>query len=409
MRILFVTNLYPPHILGGYEIECQQVAEALLERGHVVAILTSSATEPPIRHPDQYPGQHPGRYPVFTTLQLLRPFGEKIEGSCRLLKHQLTKYNAQKTTEALTSFQPDIIFHWSTLRIGLGAARACQQASIPIVWRFGDSNIESFIPAKRAPGVVSLLRSSLDRIFRASTTWGINFQHTSCISEHTKQDLIAKGLPLQQASVIRKGIKCAHFPLKKDSGVLHHPIRLLYVGQLLPEKGVETAIKAVKQLSKGMAITLTCVGNGPIEYCKYLTSLADHMIHFEGFVPHDKLSPIYQAHDIFLFPSTVQEGQGTTYLEAMSSGLPIISTSVGGVKEVLHDGVNALFFREGDERALAEQIQLLIEETVLEKNLLDEIPLRLKLIKNGLKTVSAIDFTHYIDSLEQQLFEAREE
>lgn len=394
MRCLFITNLYPPNTQGGYEIECQQVATELFNRGYFVAILTSSTPEA------NYP------YPIFDCLSLLQPFEKRVQGRAYLQKHFLSKHNFKKTIEVLHKFQPDIVFHWSPLRIGLGSARACQETSLPIVWRFGDSNIEGFIPQQPHGGIKAVLQSCLEKLLWRDFTTDISFHYASCISQHTKQDLIRRGLPLTDAQVIHKGISLADFPLKNNPGMLHTPLRLLYVGQILPEKGIETAIQALKIYNKttsstSLPMNLTIVGKGQSNYLARLESSIEHAgltscVQLQGYIPHEQLSAVYQAHDIFLFPSMVEEGQGTTYLEAMSSGLPVIGTPVGGAKELLQDGYNALLFLPGNPVSLTDKI----------KELSQNERLRYQIIQNGLKTVSQLDFTSYADQLEKMLVTA---
>lgn len=74
-----------------------------------------------------------------------------------------------------------------------------------------------------------------------------------------------------------------------------------------------------------------------------------------GKVPHDRVSALYRSHDLFVFPSIWQEPFGLTPLEAMASGIPVISTVNGGHGEFVQHKINAFVFKEGDADMLADQ------------------------------------------------------
>ena len=94
-----------------------------------------------------------------------------------------------------------------------------------------------------------------------------------------------------------------------------------------------------------------------------------------GTVPEDSMSQLYQAGDLFVFPS-IKEGWGLVVLEAMASGLPVIASGIEPMTDYLEDEKNALLVSPMDFKALAQQIIRVLEETEL----------RDKLIRNGMKT-----------------------
>src|SRR5262245_61692272 len=102
MKILFLSNLYPPNDVGGYERLCFEVASALAARGHAVAVLTST-------HGGKiadYPGQA-----VLRRLRLLT--GETIyDGfrSCAKERQAINRKNIAITREVIAKIQPDVIF-----------------------------------------------------------------------------------------------------------------------------------------------------------------------------------------------------------------------------------------------------------------------------------------------------------
>ena len=115
-----------------------------------------------------------------------------------------------------------------------------------------------------------------------------------------------------------------------------------------------TVIEAAHSLGK--RVSLSIVGAGTPEYEAELKDQAAEGpadIELKGKVDHTLLPALYREHDIFVFPSIWPEPFGLTHLEAMASGLPVVSTAGGGQGEFLEDGVNSLVFKEEDAAGLA--------------------------------------------------------
>jgi spore coat protein SA len=204
------------------------------------------------------------------------------------------------------------------------------------------------------------------------TTADLRWRNVACISASLKQTLVAMGVPVTASRILYQGIPLDRFPAKPEPGALHDPVRFLYVGALLPYKGVHTILQAFGQLaerqSRARSMALTVVGDGPEPYVQRLRELAaaaNAAVTFTGRVPHDALPEVYRSHDVFVFASEALEGFGLTHLEAMASGTTVIGTDRGGHAECMQDGVNTLLFREGHADELAARMARLMEEPAL--------------------------------------------
>jgi len=141
---------------------------------------------------------------------------------------------------------------------------------------------------------------------------------------------------------------------------------LLHVGRLSSEKGVAVLLEAVVRLNErlGSVVELTIAGSGPEEtelkkHAKMLGIEAN--VHFLGYIREDaELSRLYQNSDIFILPSYT-EGVPKVILEAMANGLPVVATSVGGIPEILEDGLNGLLVPPGDAQAICDSVYRLLE------------------------------------------------
>jgi glycosyltransferase involved in cell wall biosynthesis len=156
------------------------------------------------------------------------------------------------------------------------------------------------------------------------------------------------------------GLKTATFPVPTRS-VSIRPLRLLYVGNLIPLKGLDFGLKALKV--SGTNARLTLIGSGPFrKHLEELTEklgLKDH-VEFRGRVPREQALMAYKDFDVCLFPSLHDTG-GYTVIEAMCNAMPTICLAAGGPETALQHGGGMsvpLGSRAGVVRGLAEAIRL---------------------------------------------------
>lgn len=145
------------------------------------------------------------------------------------------------------------------------------------------------------------------------------------------------------------------------------PLRILFVGDLIPRKGVKTLIQGVSQLpADGWQLTIVgdrSVRSGYVESLEGEISrldIDDH-VEFSGKIPDSSLEAELERSHVFAVPSTY-EGFGIAYLEAMGFGLPPIATSMGGPSEFIDDAVNGYLLPPGDPERLAETIRPLMAD-----------------------------------------------
>jgi glycosyltransferase involved in cell wall biosynthesis len=369
MKITIITNLYPPHVLGGYELLCANVVDCFRSLGHEVFILTSS-------HGVDTPAQEPD---ISRTLSLYAPFDRAAKME-RGRRKKTFRHNRAVAAKHLKSFRPDLVFVWSQLRLTTGAAVAAQELGIPVAFTMNDGHIESYVPKTVPTSFRSAVRCLLDATWdRRITLRSLDLTHTTCISGHLKQYLLAEGVPVPGAVVIHQGIPLEQFPRKSGTEpLLHSPVRLVYVGQLHEYKGVHFAISALHQLHQESpgGYHLTIIGSGPDDYMRQLRQQVQSLelgavVEFEGKVERATLSRHYQRSDILLMTSLWDEPFGLTHLEAMASGTPVISTFRGGMKEFLVDNENCLTFDPDRPGHLSSQIKRLVETPALRDRLIE--------------------------------------
>jgi glycosyltransferase involved in cell wall biosynthesis len=133
--------------------------------------------------------------------------------------------------------------------------------------------------------------------------------------------------------------------------------RLITVARLLERKGIHTILEACAKPTM-LPVELQIIGTGPYE--AELREMVDNLgldgrVSFLGYVPNEKLPKYYRRSDIFVLPSAT-ESFGLVFAEAMSCGLPIAASNVGGIPETVRDGIDGLLCPPDDPAALRENI-----------------------------------------------------
>ena len=176
-------------------------------------------------------------------------------------------------------------------------------------------------------------------------------------------------------------------------------VRILFVGYLRPEKGIEYLLDAIAQIKAGVLWELEIIGppENP-DYCEKLHRIASahfivDRISWRGYVPNGKpLFDSMRAADLLVLP-TLSEGTPHVLVEARANGLPCISTTVGGVPTTVTDGCDALLVPPKDARALAHAIERVIGDG----------DLRRMLIRNGLSAARAQTLDRFIATVIREL------
>ena len=143
---------------------------------------------------------------------------------------------------------------------------------------------------------------------------------------------------------------------------------VLFVGSLVPRKGLPFLIEAAKKVVKQQANTkFLIVGDGPLKNQLVDSiknaNLLDNFV-FLGNQKEDTLISLYKSIDVFALPS-IQEGQGIVLLEAQACGKPVVAFGVGGVNEAVRNGETGLLVELGNTDAFAESLLKLIGDEAL--------------------------------------------
>jgi glycosyltransferase involved in cell wall biosynthesis len=151
---------------------------------------------------------------------------------------------------------------------------------------------------------------------------------------------------------------------------------VLFVGRLVERKGVAYLIEAIARLGP-LGPRLEIVGDGPerpgLEALTQRLGVADRVV-FQGKIPPEELQASYARAAVCVLPSVLDargdtEGLGVVLLEAMNHGTPVIASRVGGIPDIVEDGVSGLLVPPGDADALAAAVRRVRDDPALARRL----------------------------------------
>jgi len=215
-----------------------------------------------------------------------------------------------------------------------------------------------------------------------NTSWGINllgdreflFKNADWFTANTnftRKQAIELGGPVDRFSIWHMGVDLNRFQFKERRLTDNEPIRLLTVGRLVENKGIDFSIRALKLIDSRRAIEFHVVGDGPLR--GPLSRLANEIGSGKTVIFHGSCSSaqvrkhLDKAHLFILAAVTsadgAQEGQSVALIEAQACGLPILSTFHGGIPEAVVNGASGFLVPERDIDSLSDRLRYLIENS----------------------------------------------
>ena len=391
MKILALTNLYPPHHAGTFDTHCQSVVEALRLRGHSILVLTSTQG----LRAEQRDGE------VHRSLLLNGAYdAPKVTATWQLRAQEI--HNNQRLLETIAAFEPEIVHVFSLHGLSKSLVFSLRNARVPAAYAVYDHWLSAGVqedpwlrfwnapslPFLRQSGraVLELLgeRGRLDG--RAPTRMvkgydripalygdakaraaaapdsitAFRFDRMYFCSQALKQWTGRAGFPVSHAEVIYPGITGAFVGQIKPAGA---PMKkFLIVGRLTEESGVMTALQALKLARAArLNVTFHIYGRGESSYVAAVRSfVVTNQLPVEFLTVSNlntDMAAVYKRHDVLLHTSEWAQPFPLTALEAMACGLPVIGSTAGGAEELLRHGENALTYPPGDAAQLAARMQ----------------------------------------------------
>ena len=335
MKVLALTNLYPPDYVGGYELACAQVVDALRARGHEVEVLTSSPRSMPVVHVP-----HVRRTLRFSDTWSPYHFHRLHHVSQRALDAEARFVNAGNVhalLHTLEEFRPDVVYVCHLLGVGgLGLMGCLQHLQIPWVWQLGD-----LVPAYLCSlwdEIVPALAREYSRQVRG---------HYVAVSRKLRDEIERRGVALNGHVEILPNWIAFDPPPPRES--FYRPgdrLKIVTAGRIDREKGIDILIRAAAMLAEQGRKDFEVEVFGKVtdlEFPNLVNQLGLHdRVFFRGPLPQAELMTRFAEADVFAFPTHEHEPFGLAPLEAAAFGCVPLLAYHCGVGEWLAKDVHCL-------------------------------------------------------------------
>jgi glycosyltransferase involved in cell wall biosynthesis len=147
--------------------------------------------------------------------------------------------------------------------------------------------------------------------------------------------------------------------------------KVLFTGRLLHMKGIPVIAQIIKQTIKSHNVFFVLAGSGDIsKWKRFLKGVPSRYYKFTGYIEYEKINELYRSCDIFILPS-LTESLPLSVLEAMSSGLPVIASRVGGIPEIITHKENGFLVEPQDAAGFVKHIKRLAQDPGLRRKIGD--------------------------------------
>jgi len=186
------------------------------------------------------------------------------------------------------------------------------------------------------------------------------------ISEYNRKFMVSQGVDHRKIKLVRCGIDTKKYDFIHHQKDINKPPVIISLGRLVEKKGMDTLILSLKNLAESRNdFSAEIAGDGLLmEELKSLVSQHDltSKIKFKSAIAHDDVFPWMRQADIFVLACKKdsngdQDGIPVVLMEAMAVGIPVVSTEISGIPELIQDGVSGFLAKPNDPESLAEAIE----------------------------------------------------
>jgi len=344
-RIFVVINgLLYPYILGGAEIFAHSLSNELSKRGYDVTLLGYSKSDY-----SSNVGDFRRRYKVVTSPSI-----------GRFLDRLIVPLHAANLIKGVDNLGGDpivisIMSHSSLL--GYMLARKLSSKCHIISFSGGDAAISSMTG-------IWLEKIRLDYYLYSKLAIAVNRSWSIFVATTNlmKKQMMKVGIKEDRIVLIPRFVEDRFFQVDPTDGILEES-RIVFVGRFSREKGIKTLMNAFNMVVKKVPeAKLRLLGEGPMR--SYIEKHVQRRglqrnVEIVGRVPYERIDMYLGDSTVFVLPS-LNEGLPNALLQAMAAGLPVVASRVGGIPEVVRDGVDGILVNPGSPYELAKGITSLL-------------------------------------------------
>jgi glycosyltransferase involved in cell wall biosynthesis len=359
MKLLFVNSFYDPHVGGGAELTLKRLSEGLATRGHRVSVL---ATAPQEQAPEWVNGVQVFRVPIDNRYWHFknRP-GSPVSRALWNLDDRYSTRTYQAARKLMSEFQPDAVSFHNLSGITIAAWAAAADTKTPSVQVLHDLYLACPATTMYKRGRACATQCLRCKVFRAGfAEQSRRLSHVVGVSDFVRDRLsrigLFEGVP---SSTINNAQLIPSAAAKALNDI--SPITFGFIGSLIPSKGIEWLISAF--LATAGRNRLVIAGAGSSEYTEKLRRMAGEAnITFLG---HTDNADFYASIDVCIVPSLWPDTFPGVAIEASANSRPVIGSKIGGIPEIIQDGVNGLLCDPMEPSSLGEAMVRLDNDRAL--------------------------------------------
>jgi glycosyltransferase involved in cell wall biosynthesis len=407
MKIIIAVHHFPPTFKGGAEWRAHRTASWLIKQGHTVKVVCvdsiADAQTANLRWIDDEFDSIPVRR-LFLNLAKA-PDRMRFEYDNPWIKEHLNQYLAEE--------KPDIFHLISGYLMTAAAIKAAKQQGLPIVMTLTDfwflcrrhtlyrsseqvcfqntaldcvrCTVEEKrrfkLPAQKMPTLTGLLWQATQPLPPVAKQMALVDDRLAtlraalaevdvaiCPSQFLKQTYLDKGFSAKRMQFLRQGL--VHIPPQPPQKSPSARLRIGYIGQVAPHKGVHILIDAFLKLGQGAQQAELKLYGDTSQFPKFYQDMQQKLagapqlheqIKFLGAFDNKQISQIYQEIDVLVVPSVWFENSPNVILEAFAHQTPVIASNLGGMAELITDQRTGLLFDPNDAADLARKLQLILD------------------------------------------------
>jgi glycosyltransferase involved in cell wall biosynthesis len=366
VRVLVITDLFPPVAFGGYERTCEELVEGLRSH-HEVTVLTSELKN----------AVAPDAQLVRRELPYLGPRRRELARVPAAAARA-----ARSTRAAIAALRPHVVYVSNCLGIPQAAPLAAVESGTPVVYRLselwfastlyrGDRFVGHLFPGQRglhqpwswvvgAANRHPALRLDPTRPSRAAISW--------CSNELRRRVTLPASVEPVLERTIHSGVtdRFGALARRPDEGRT-----IVYAGRVTTAKGAEVAIQALALLgeSHGIEARLVLAGHCDARMARRVESLAGELgvgdrVELLGELGSEQLGRLFQRAHALVVPTVAHEAFGRICVEGALARVPVVASRIGGIPEALRDLDHALLFPPGDAQACGDALAGVFQDPV---------------------------------------------
>ena len=374
--IILCSNMYPPNFVGGAELIVHYHARGLKKLGWTVIVFTGDTQTQSRRHQikhDVFDGIDV--YRVFLTIH---DYHFEFVNFCHPDIEKLF-------LKILKRYKPDVVHFHNIIGVSLGIIHIAKEYGAKTVLTFHDywgichkntlktedgficksynvcnaclpaieDGSDRHIPIRLRQDFFSLMMRNVDAFISPSA--------------YLAKIYITAGFPQERFHVVWNGIDIRRFQKvkKKQSSDI---LRLSFIGYFGKHKGIQTFLNALPLIVDRERIHVNLIGDGE-EKKTYISTLKAngclHLVQFWGKLANSEIDRVYRETDFLVLPSIWPENQPVSVTEAMAAGIPILASDIGGMSELVDDGVTGFLFEAGNTSQMAAIVERLLRDPAI--------------------------------------------